>query len=133
MKKLILFTALAVFIHITLFAQDSEQKKLNSVQTGSVFAPSPVRVDGKLNEWNNDFKAYNRNTRILYILANDEKYIYLVAKSADFTTKAKIIAGGIDLIINTDNKKEDNNAPSVTFPMIEHPERLAGSMNNRFE
>jgi hypothetical protein len=132
MKKLILLTFLVISACARLFAQDTEQKKLNSIQTGSVFAPSPVRIDGKLNEWNNDFKAYNRNTRILYILSNDEKNMYLVAKSIDFTTKAKIIAGGIDLIINADGKKEDKDAPSVTFPVIDHPERLGGN-NDRFQ
>jgi len=133
MKKLIPLTVLLVLFCTCAFAQDIEPKKLESIQKGSVFAPSPIKIDGKLNEWNNNFKAYNRNTRLLYILSNDEKYIYLVAKSTDFTTTAKIISGGINLIINAGGKKNDKDAPSITYPIIDHPERLAGSLGNRFE
>lgn len=133
MKKLTLLSVLLMLMSACVFAQEIEPKKLESVQKGSVFAPSPVKIDGKLNEWSNAFKAYNRNTRLLYILSNDEKYIYLVAKSSDFTTTAKIISGGIDLIINTNGKKSDKEAPSITFPIIDHPERLAGGLGNRFE
>jgi hypothetical protein len=133
MKKLIPLTVLFVLAGTYLFAQTADPKKLASIQVGSVLAPSPIKIDGKLNEWNGNFQAYNHNTRLLYILANDGKYIYLVAKSTDFTTKAKIISGGIDLIINSEGKKKDKDAPSVTFPIIDHPERLAGSLGNRFE
>lgn len=118
---------------VHLFAQDADPKKLNTVQMGNVLAPAKVKIDGKLNEWGNSFKAYNRNTRLLYILSNDDKNMYLVAKSTDFTTKAKIIAGGIDLIINTEGKRKDKDAPSVTFPVIDHPERLGGNISDRFE
>jgi hypothetical protein len=133
MKKLNLLTVLFVLGCTHSFAQDVDPKKLNNIQTTGIWAPSPVKIDGKLNEWHNGFKAYNRSTRLLYILSNDDKNIYLVVKSTDFTTQAKIIAGGVNLIINTDGKKDDKGEPSVTFPMIEHPERLAGNMNSRFE
>ncbi|MFD2872835.1 hypothetical protein ACFS5N_10175 [Mucilaginibacter ximonensis] len=133
MKKLSLLTVLFMLARTCIFAQAFDPKKLESVQKESVFAPSPVKIDGKLNEWNNNFKAYNRNTRLLYILSNDEKNMYLVVKSTDFTTKAKIIAGGVDLIVNTEGKKKDKDAPSVTFPVIEHPERLGGNISERFE
>lgn len=133
MKKLISLLVLLPMFCTRLFAQDANPKKLNPVQIGSVFAPEKIKIDGKLNEWDNDFKAYNRNTRILYTLSNDEKNMYLAVKSTDFTTKAKIIAGGVDLIINTDGKKKDKGAPSVTFPVIEHPERLGGNISDRFE
>ncbi|GAA4103175.1 hypothetical protein [Mucilaginibacter panaciglaebae] len=132
MKKLLPLTVLFVLAGTCLFAQGVEPKKLSTVQVGNVLTPR-VKIDGKLTEWNNDFKAYNRNTRLLYILSNDEKNIYLAAKSTDFTTTAKIISGGINLLINTDGKKKDKGAPSITFPIIEHPERLAGGLGNRFE
>jgi hypothetical protein len=122
-----------ILLSSSVFAQEAPAKKLKDVQLGSMRPPSPIKIDGKLNEWGNNFQAYNRNTRILYILSNDDKNIYLVAKSNDFTTTAKIIAGGITLTINTDGKKKNKDGYSVTFPVIEHPERLAGGMSNRFE
>jgi hypothetical protein len=132
MKKLYTIGIL-ILLAANLFAQDAPAKKLKDVQPGSVLAPSPIKIDGKLNEWKGDFQAYNRATRILYILSNDDKNIYLTAKSTDFTTTAKIIAGGITLTINTDGKKKEKDGYSITFPVIEHPERLAGGMSNRFE
>src|ERR1700744_409669 len=117
MKKLNPLAFLIMLGCTRLFAQDVAPTKLNNVQTTSVWAPSPVKIDGKLNEWHNGFKAYNRSTRLLYILSNDEKNIYLVVKSTDFTTQAKIIAGGVNLIINANGKKDDKGNPSVTFPV----------------
>ncbi|MBC7400330.1 MAG: hypothetical protein H7289_10320 [Mucilaginibacter sp.] len=122
-----------ILLSASLFAQETPAKKLKDVQLGSMLAPSPIKIDGKLNEWGNNFQAYNRSTRVLYTLSNDDKNIYLIAKSTDFTTTAKIIAGGITLIINTDGKKKEKDGYSITFPVIEHPERLAGSLGGRFE
>ena len=132
MRRLVTI-AILILLSANLFAQDVPSKKLKDVQLGSMPAPSPIKIDGKLNEWGGNFQAYNKATRILYILSNDNRNLYLVAKSTDFTTTAKIIAGGITLLINTDGKKKDKDGYSVTFPVIEHPERLAGGMSNRFE
>jgi hypothetical protein len=133
MKKLIPLTVLLLITGNLLFAQDVALKKLGTVQLGNMRSPSPIKIDGKLGEWNNNFQAYNRNTRLLYILSNDDKNIYLVARSSDFTTTAKIISGGISLTINTDGKKRAKDAYNVTFPIVDHPERLAGGLGNRFE
>jgi hypothetical protein len=131
MRRLVTIGIL-ILLSASLFAQEAPAKKLKDVQLGSMLAPSPIKIDGRLNEWGNNFQAYNRSTRILYILCNDDKNIYLTAKSIDFTTTAKIIAGGITLTINTEGKKKDKEGYSITFPVIEHPERLAGGLGNRF-
>lgn len=122
-----------VLLSASVFAQETNNyKKLKDVQAGGLRAPGPIKVDGKLGEWNENFQAYNRSTRLIYILSNDSKNLYLTAKSNDFTTVAKIISGGICLSVNTDGKKNEKDAYSVTFPVIENPQRLAGGMSNRF-
>lgn len=121
-----------MLISANLFAQVSISKKLPTVQEGSVWTPATVKIDGKLGEWEDNFQAYNKSTRILYIMSNDDKKLYLTVMSTDFTTTAKIISGGVNLTINTDGKKKEKDAYSVTFPIIEHPERLAGGLGNRF-
>lgn len=132
MKRLYtVVTLMLITAHV--FGQERNYKKLESVQAANLRAPSPIKVDGKLGEWGDNFQAYNRATRLIYILSNDDKNLYLTAKSDDFTTVAKIISGGIALTINTDGKKKDKDAYSVTFPVIENPQRLAGGMSNRFE
>lgn len=94
-------------------------QKLNNVQEGSVQAPAGIKVDGKLGEWNNTFQAYNKTTQLTYTLANDDKNLYLVVKSTDMDNTNKVLAGGISLAINTDNKKKEKGAFIITFPVID--------------
>lgn len=116
MKKLIPLTSLLLLAATGLFAQETP-KKLKDVQANNLFAPSPVKIDGKLNDWNDEFQAYNKSTHLYYTIANDEKNLYLVVKTSDMTTKAKIGAGGLTLTINTADKKKEQDAYSLTFPL----------------
>ena len=77
-------------------------QKLNNVQDGSVWAPANIKIDGKLNEWDDSFKAYNKTTDVFYTISNDEKNLYLVIKSANQVISNKIIGGGINFTVNTD-------------------------------
>jgi hypothetical protein len=124
-----------ILLSANLFAQDAPAKKLKDVQLGSMLAPSPIKIDGKLNEWKGAISRpiIKPPAHTLHLKSNDDKNLYLTAKSTDFTTTAKIIAGGITLTINTEGKKKEKDGYSITFPVIEHPERLAGGMSNRFE
>jgi len=121
MKKL---TPLAVLLSVTClhtFAQDD--KKPKDAQTVSIVAPAKIKVDGNLSEWDDNLEAYNKNTKLYYTMANDDKYLYLAIKSTDATNNTKITAGGITLAINTANKKKDKDAYTVTFPYVAPPQR----------
>lgn len=96
----------------------TQAQKLNAVQTGSLAAPAKVKIDGKLDEWGEDFQAYNKTTKLFYTLSNDEKYMYLVVRSTDVQNSTKIMGGGVTLTINTADKKKEENAYSVKFPII---------------
>ncbi|MDB5155363.1 MAG: hypothetical protein JWR50_70 [Mucilaginibacter sp.] len=133
MKRLILLPGLLLLVGTALLAQVPVPKKLGTVQLTNMRAPSPVKIDGKLNEWNDNFQAYNKSTRLFYIIANDDKNLYLAVKATDFTTTAKIIAGGVTLAINKEGKKKEKDAYSFTFPVIENPQRLSGGLSNRIE
>jgi len=114
MKKCVLSLLLIAFCISQSFAQD----KLKSVQAAGLWAVPNVKIDGNIAEWNNNFQAYNKNVKLFYTLANDEKYLYLVAKSTDATNNAKIAAGGITLNINTEDKKNEKDAFSLTYPVV---------------
>jgi hypothetical protein len=118
--KLIPLTSLLLLASAGLFAQEAS-KKLKDVQANNLFAPSSVKIDGRLREWNNDFQAYNKSTHLYYTVANDEKNLYLVIKTSDMTTSAKIAAGGISFLINTDGKKKEQDAYTLTYPIIPRP------------
>jgi hypothetical protein len=121
MKKLILLAFL--LSPYLLFAQEG---KLKNIQTTSVWSPAKIKVDGNLSEWDDTFQAYNGTTKLFYTISNDDKYLYLVVKSIDLPNNDKIIAGGITLTINTEGKKKEKDAFSVTYPNIPRATRGRG-------
>lgn len=97
-------------------------QKLPETQDESVWALSPIKADGKLDQ-TTTFKAYNKNTRLSYTLSNDDKNLYLVIQSADVN---KILMGGITFTLNTSGKKKEKDALSFTFPVVSRPARGQG-------
>lgn len=115
MKRINLILLIALLASQQLFAQDSKLKN-EQPETG-VWAEG-VKVDGNLKEWNDNFQAYNKATKLFYTVSNDDKALYLVVKSTDMQTSNKIAAGGITLAINTEGKKKDKDVYSLTFPVV---------------
>jgi hypothetical protein len=115
MKKPILTTLLFSWCCCLVYGQG----KLPGVQEGSFKAPAGIHIDGNLHDWHDTLKAYNKSTSLFYLLANDDKYLYLAARSTDATNIAKIAAGGITLTINTAGKKKDKDAFEITYPVIQ--------------
>ena len=95
----------------------TQAQKLNDVQDVSVWA-SAVKVDGKHNEWENNFKATNKSTNLTYTLANDAKNLYLAIQSKDVTNNSKILLGGISLTVNPSGKKNDKEGFKVIYPVV---------------
>ncbi len=91
-------------------------QKLPNVQSVSRLLPTKVSIDGKLMEWQDVLTAYNKATRMEYVLANDADNLYLAIRSKDVGTTAKILAGGVTLNINTSGKKVAT-GPSITYPL----------------
>ena len=112
-KTLIKTSLLTLSISLGLLAA-----KAQNVQAGSVWAPANIKVDGKLTDWNNSLEANNKTVDFSYTIANDDKNLYLAVKSADQQTTAKILAGGVDFTINTEDKKKDKDAFVIVFPVI---------------
>jgi len=92
-------------------------QKLKSVQEGNVRAPSNIKIDGKLSEWNDAFQAYNTTTSLSYTVSNDDNYLYLAVKSTDQMNSNKIAAAGLNFTINTADKKKEAGAFALIFPI----------------
>jgi len=105
---------LVAIVHFTVNAQ-----KLPNVQQNSLRAPDNIKIDARLNEWGDTFKAYNTTTDVFYTIANDDKNLYLVIKSADQMNNNKIMAGGINFTVNTAGKKNEKGAYTIVFPLID--------------
>jgi len=104
----------ALFLLLIISITGNAQK-LPNIQQVSLRSPTNVTVDGKVNEWGNKWQAYNKATQLYYNLANDADNLYLAVRCEDIKVIAKILAGGLCLNINTENKRIDN-GPSITFP-----------------
>ncbi len=94
----------------------STAQKLPNIQTIAILLPADVKIDGKLTEWQGALSAYNKSTRLFYTLANDDKNIYLAVKSTDRATIGKIMAGGIDIIMNIQGKNQKD-AIEIVYPL----------------
>jgi hypothetical protein len=117
MRKIYLaFFASTLFI--SAFAQKSSDQKGN-------LAPGGIRIDGRITEWNGLPFTENKRTNLDYVLANDEKNLYLVIKSKEQASISKIMLGGISFIINTDGRKKDKDAFSITYPLVKRAGRGA--------
>lgn len=92
-------------------------QKLPDIQPNTAMAPTAVRVDGKNLEWNN-FLAENKRTGLFYTISNDDRNIYLALKASSTETITKIFAGGISFTINTKGKKREDDASTITYPII---------------
>lgn len=125
MKKIVYATCLFLS-SIYGFAQ-----KLPDIQNTGVVAPVGIKIDGKSTEWNDTFSAENKRTEILYTLANDDKNLYLVVKSANAAAANKIMMGGLSFTINTQAKKRDKEAYTITYPLVPRANRNQGGRNGQ--
>ncbi|RZK21829.1 MAG: hypothetical protein EOO43_10350 [Flavobacterium sp.] len=118
--KLPFLTVALCLLFVFTYAQ-----KTPDIQISALIAPANIRVDGKLSEWQS-FSAENKRTELFYSLANDNKNVYLVIKSASKESLNKILAGGISFTINPENKKREKEGATITFPLINRGNRNQG-------
>jgi len=98
-------------------------QKLPTIQTVSLRAPVSIKIDGKPTEWDNKFQAYNNATNAFYTIANDDDNLYLTIQVTDIYVINKIFSSGITFIINKSGEKSDENAISITYPVIDRTGR----------
>jgi len=124
---------LTCIIAVNVYAQKQPQ-----IQEASVYAPANVKIDGKLNEWQNPFvniqkylSAFNSSSRIYYTMANDEKNLYLTVRGLGNGVSKKLLAGGMTLTISHAEKNKRAKDPSnvaITFPMPQDSKTTAEIM-----
>lgn len=94
-------------------------QKLPDIQQGNQWLTG-IKIDGKLNEWPQPLKAYNKATHSWYSVANDDKNLYLAIKT---DRAGKIISGGLTFIINQTaitypyNKRRDRRLKENRTPL----------------
>ena len=73
MKKPVYLFLFILLTSLNVFAQE----KLKDVQETPQWAATGIKVDGKLTELNDSFKAYNKTVKSFYTISNDARFIYL--------------------------------------------------------
>ncbi|MXV16038.1 hypothetical protein [Hufsiella ginkgonis] len=124
MEKKNSFSFIMAGILFTAFLSPASAQKLPDNQEVGIRAPQAVKIDGKASEWGT-LQAFNKNTEVAYTVANDDSTLYLVVQSTVGNVISKITGGGITFSINTEGKKKEKDAVSVTFPVIAPPKPVA--------
>jgi len=124
MKNVLLFALLFV-------ATATQAQKLPNVQTSSLKAPANVKVDGRSTEWGDKLQAYNKATEVAYTLANDASNLYLVIQTADPDIIHRIVNGRITLTVNKADKKSEDNAVAISYPVFEKGNRPGLSLREK--
>lgn len=92
-------------------------QKAASSQKNSLRAPANIKIDGKLNEWDDKLQAYSGHTQFYYTISNDNKYLYLTVQAVRQDIIDRITQGGITFTINKSSKKKDPESIQVTYPI----------------
>nr|WP_294793394.1 hypothetical protein [uncultured Mucilaginibacter sp.] len=112
-------------IFLAAIGFSAHAQKLPNTQSASLKVPADVKIDGRAMEWGDKFQAYNSATDVFYSIANTGTSLYFIVKTNSYAITNKVLRGGITITINPDQKKADNAAPAITFPMTE-PKDLRG-------
>src|SRR5476651_245369 len=102
---------------LLLFGDVCYAQNLPKIQNVSLWAPVPVKIDGKVNEWGDRFMAYNNHIEAYYIIANDNDNLYLVVHSANAVITQKLTVGGVVFTVNA-SKKTVKGGVVITYPVI---------------
>jgi len=97
-----------------------------------MYAPDGIRIDGKPDEWGGTFQAFNRSTSVFYSMANDEQNLYLVIQCDQQPTIAKILSGGITLVLKS-SKDKQTMPVKVVYPLISYTDKYTISIPLREE
>ena len=96
-------------ICILVFASCSHEILSGALQT------SPVKVDGKINDWEIPLRFFDYKTNINYSVTNDLHDLYICMRIADVQMQTKIIRAGMEVWIDTTGKKKKN--VGISFPL----------------
>lgn len=75
------------------------------IQLQSTFTPTGINIDGQLNDWNGQAN-YDSESKLVYMVSHDKKYLYIGFKTMDESTKRQIIFSGFDIWIDSSAHKK---------------------------
>jgi len=90
---------------------------------------SPVKIDGKANDWP-AFHLYDNSSKLFFAFSNDDKNLFICFQSSDEMNQAKITRAGMK--INLSVKTSDKHKVAINFPLGQNSEttKLAADKKN---
>jgi hypothetical protein len=128
MKKIIL-----VLFSICLFVSCT-----NKLYNSSGWQNQKVIIDGKIKEWSDPLRFYDKETGLSYNISNDRYNLYFVCSISNEILQTKILRSGLEFRIDTLGKKgfgvsfkyPIGNKP-VTEPKPDNPQANEAEFNKR--
>ena len=109
-SKPALVALLALCVSVVAFAQ-----KLPGKQETSLNIPANVKINGKADEWNNQFQAYDNATELKYTIANDDKNLYVIVSAEHNFIVQKALLQGVTISVSPLTKSDSK--VGVTYPL----------------
>lgn len=79
-------------------------------------------IDGKIDEWHGNLRSYDKNSRIKYDFANDEKFLYLAFEAIETPTQINLMMNGMDIRLKTKMKPKITATFHLNGKSLERPE-----------
>jgi hypothetical protein len=95
----------------------------------SSWITSPVKIDGKPQEWKLPLRYYDAVTKLFFAFANDDKNLYVCFQAPDEMTQVKIMRAGIEVYLSVKGKHK----VSVTFPLAQQTVPAASQNDNNVQ
>ena len=114
-------TTIFPFLIVLAASVHLNAQKLPNKQERSMWAPPNPKINGQVDEWGNQFEAYNHATDIYYTLANDDQYLYLLIHTDKARVIEKIVEGGISFIIKNKENGNVGAKAEILFPDMPLP------------
>ena len=92
--------SMGLFFVLVLFSSCSHQ-----VFDSLDWQGGKITADGKIQDWPDPLRFFDKKSRLNYSIANDRRNLYLGIKISDEALKMKIIRGGMEFRIDTLGKK----------------------------
>jgi len=111
-------------IFLLFAAVVASAQKLPNNQEASVWAPANIKIDGKANEWDNQFQAYNKAMDVSYTIANDNDNLYLAIQATDRNVINTIAGYGFTFVIQKRKKKDEKDKITIAYPVYNEKNKI---------
>lgn len=106
---------------LSIMCLSTYAQKLSNVQQAAQQAPANVKIDGKPNELDGSYQAFNKATEIYYTLANNNEILYLTIHATRPRIIQKILEGGVEFNVTRNKSNNSSEDVAIVFPLLNLP------------